>query len=286
MDNNSIKKSKEEGKRTWKALENQWAEAVGFFSAMFQSFVSGFKKQFLGFLLFAVIFGIVGGVFSWFKKDIYHSQMTVSYAQLEKKIYGDMLFKLNQLVQNEQYNELSVLLDLPVEQSQDIKSIKGINIHNQELTTDLSVEKVPFYIVVEVYNRDVLDDLENSIVDYLSHSAFVKERLELNARNYKKEIEHLTNQLAYMDSLKVLLMSDCADLDGDVVENLNKLNESQNVIFGKIRDYNAALQFNKNIEIMDAFIAQHQSKSKLVIFYVLMGMAIGVGFRLVYLIFR
>jgi len=286
MDNNSIKKSKEEGKRTWKALENQWAEAVGFFSAMFQSFVSGFKKQFLGFLLFAVIFGIGGGVFSWLKKDIYHSQMTVSYAQLEKKIYGDMLFKLNQLVQNEQYNELSVLLDLPVEQSQDIKSIKGINIHNQELTTDLSVEKVPFYIVVEVYNRDVLDDLENSIVDYLSHSAFVKERLELNARNYKKEIEHLTNQLAYMDSLKVLLMSDCADLDGDVVENLNKLNESQNVIFGKIRDYNAALQFNKNIEIMDAFIAQHQSKSKLVIFYVLMGMAIGVGFRLVYLIFR
>jgi hypothetical protein len=286
MDNNSIKKSKEEGKRTWKALENQWAEAVGFFSAMFQSFVSGFKKQFLGFLLFAVIFGIVGGVFAWFKKDIYHSQMTVSYAQLEKKIYGDMLFKLNQLVQNEQYNELSVLLDLPVEQSQDIKSIKGINIHNQELTTDLSVEKVPFYIVVEVYNRDVLDDLENSIVDYLSQSAFVKERLELNARNYKKEIEHLTNQLAYMDSLKVLLMSDCADLDGDVVENLNKLNESQNVIFGKIRDYNAALQFNKNIEIMDAFIAQHQSKSKLVIFYVLMGMAIGVGFRLVYLIFR
>lgn len=286
MDNNSIKKSKEEGQRTWKALENQWAEAVGFFSAMFQSFVSGFKKQFLGFLLFAVIFGIVGGVFAWFKKDIYHSQMTVSYAQLEKKIYGDMLFKLNQLVQNEQYNELSVLLDLPVEQSQDIKSIKGINIHNQELTTDLSVEKVPFYIVVEVYNRDVLDDLENSIVDYLSQSAFVKERLELNARNYKKEIEHLTNQLAYMDSLKVLLMSDCADLDGDVVENLNKLNESQNVIFGKIRDYNAALQFNKNIEIMDAFIAQHQSKSKLVIFYVLMGMAIGVGFRLVYLIFR
>lgn len=286
MDNNSIKKSKEEGQRTWKALENQWAEAVGFFSAMFQSFVSGFKKQFLGLLLFAVIFGIVGGVFAWFKKDIYHSQMTVSYAQLEKKIYGDMLFKLNQLVQNEQYNELSVLLDLPVEQSQDIKSIKGINIHNQELTTDLSVEKVPFYIVVEVYNRDVLDDLENSIVDYLSQSAFVKERLELNARNYKKEIEHLTNQLAYMDSLKVLLMSDCADLDGDVVENLNKLNESQNVIFGKIRDYNAALQFNKNIEIMDAFIAQHQSKSKLVIFYVLMGMAIGVGFRLVYLIFR
>jgi len=286
MDNNSIKKSKEEGKRTWKALENQWAEAVGFFSAMFQSFVSGFKKQFLGFLLFAVIFGVVGGVFAWFKKDIYHSQMTVSYAQLEKKIYGDMLFKLNQLVQNEQYNELSVLLDLPVEQSQDIKSIKGINIHNQELTTDLSVEKVPFYIVVEVYNRNVLDDLEKSIVDYLSQSAFVKERLELNARNYKKEIEHLTNQLAYMDSLKVLLMSDCADLDGDVVENLNKLNESQNVIFGKIRDYNAALQFNKNIEIMDAFIAQHQSKSKLVIFYVLMGMAIGVGFRLVYLIFR
>lgn len=286
MDNNANKNSKEEGRRTWNALENQCAETVGFFGAMFQSLIKGLKKQFLGFLIFAVIFGIGGGLYAWQKKDIYHSQMTVSYAQLEKKIYGDMLFKLDQLFQNKQYIELSGLLHMPEKQMEEIKSVRGLNIHTQDLTTDLSVEKVPFYIVVDVYNPEILKDLEEAIVNYISQSAFVEERLKLNERNYKKEIAHLKNQLAYMDSLKVMLMSNCADLDGDVVENLNKLNESQNVIFGKIRDYESALQFNKNIEVMDGFIAQHPSKSKQLIFYILMGMAIGATFRVLYLTFR
>jgi hypothetical protein len=233
-----------------------------------------------------VVFGAGGGLYAWFKKDVFHSQMTVSYSQLEKKIYGDMLFKLNQLVDNKQVQELSDLLKMAEDQIMEIKSIRGFNIHNQELTTDLSVEKVPFYIEVEVYNPNILKDLEKALVHYISQSDFIEERLKLNERNYKKEIDHLKKQLIYMDSLKVLLMSNCADLDGDVVENLNTLNESQNVIFGKIRDFESALQFNMNIEVMDGFIAQHQSKSKQLIFYVILGMAIGIGFRLLYLIFR
>ncbi|NPD84665.1 MULTISPECIES: hypothetical protein [unclassified Lentimicrobium] len=64
-------------------------------------------------------------------------------------------------------------------------------------------------------------------------------------------------------------MSDCANLDGELAKNLNQLNESQNVIFAKIRDFESALQFNKNIEVMDGFIAQHQSKSKLLSLYMM-----------------
>lgn len=286
MDNNSIKDSKEEGKRTWYALENQWAEAMGFFSAMFQSFVKVLKKQFIGFFIFAIVFGAGGGIYAWFKKDVYHSQMTVSYAQLEKKIYGDMLFKLNQLVENKQYQDLSSLLKMPLGQVEEIKSIQGINIHNQELITDLSVEKVPFYIMVDVYNTDVLENLEAALVNYVSQSDFVENRLKLNENNYKKEIIHLQHQLTYMDSLKVLLMSDCSNLDGEVAKNLNQLNESQNVIFAKIRDFESALQFNKNIEVMDGFIAQHQSKSKLLTLYILIGLVIGLGLRILYIIFK
>lgn len=286
MDNKSIQNSKEEGRKTWRALEHQWAEATGFFSEMFKSFVSAVKKQFWGFFAFALVFAILGGAYGWMKKEVYQSQMTVSYAQLEKKIYGDMLFKLNQLLESEQYEEIAGLLNLELEEVETIKNIRGINIHNQPLTEDLSVEKVPFYIEVEVLDPTVLPGLEEALVQYISQSEYVNERLKLNENNYKKEIDHLKNQLAYMDSLKVILMSDCADLEGDVVENLNQLNESQNLIFGKIRDYESALQFNKNIEVMDGFIAQSESKSMLMLKFLLLGLAVGVGFRLLYLIFR
>jgi tetratricopeptide (TPR) repeat protein len=286
MDHKSNHDFKEDGKKTWYALENQWAEAVGFFNAMFLSFVKAVQKHFWGFFVFAVVVGATGAAYAWLKKDVYKSQMTVSYAQLEKKIYGDMLYKLNELLESQQYAETAQLLKLKEEKVEDIKSIKGINIHGQLLTEDLSVEKVPFYIEVVVFNPKLLPDLEVSLVQYISQSKYVEERLKLNENNYKKEIRHLQNQLAYMDSLKIILMSDCADLKGDVVENLNQLNESQNEIFSQIRDFESALLFNKNIEVMDGFIAHHESKTKVILKFLFIGLAVGIGFRLVYLIFK
>jgi hypothetical protein len=212
--------------------------------------------------------------------------MTVSYAQLEKKIYGDMLLKLNQLIESEQYESLAYLLGITIQQAKEIHKIEGINIHNLPLVNDISVEKVPFYIVVDVYNPDILPDLQDALVEYISQSEFVKGRLKLNERNYEKEIVYLGKQLAYMDSLKVLLMSDCADLDGDAVKNLDQLNKNQNEIFGRIRDLEAALQFNMNIEVMDGFIAQHDPDSKIYIKFILLGMVVGIGIRLIYLIFK
>ena len=286
MNNKSFKESKEEGKNTWMAMEHQWAEAMGFFGAMLKSFILSLKKHFIGFLLFAIIFGALGGAYAWIKKDVYNAHLTVSYAQLEKKIYGDMLFKLNLLLESEQYESLAFLLDITPEQSREIKSIDGVNIHNSPLVSDISVEKVPFYIVVDVYDPDILPELEDAIVNYLSQSDFIGERLKLNERNYRNEINHLQNQLVYMDSLKEILISDRDNLDADAVINLEQLNKNQNEIFGRIRDLEAALQFNMNIEVMDGFIAQKESKSKTLLRYVLIGMIIGLAIRLIWLIFK
>jgi len=286
MENNSFSQSKEEGKRTWRALQNQWGEALGFFGAMFNSLITTLKKQALGFLIFMIIFGAIGGTYAWMKKQVFHSEMTVSYAQLEKKIYGDMLFKLDQLLDSKQYESLASLLDMSVDQITQIKSISSKNIHNEPLINDISVEKVPFYIVVSVYNPDILPDLQNALVNYISESAFIDERLKLNERNYKNEIIHKKNQMIYMDSLKKMLLSDCDNLDADVVVNLENLNSDQNEIFGRIRDLEAALQFNKNIEVMDGFIAHKIPFSKVLIKYILIGILIGIILRTLWTIMK
>ncbi len=286
MKNSTYNQSKEEGRRTWTALQNQWAEALGFFGGMLSSLTHFIKKQFWGMLLFAIIFGTLGGAYIWTKKTTFHAEMTVSYAQLEKKIYGDMLLKLNQLLESKQYATLAQRLRLPEEQIKQIHNIYGKNIHGEPLINDISVEKVPFYIVVDVYDVDVLPALQNALVDYISQSDFVHERLKLNERNYKNEIQYMKGQMVYMDSLKMMLLSDCANLDADAVVNLEKLNKSQNEFFGRIRDLEAALQFNKNIEVMDGFIAHREPFSGLLIKYILMGMFVGIGVRMLWLMFR
>ncbi len=280
MDKQTFSESKEEGKKVWYSLEYQFAEAIGFFGAMISSVLKTIKKNAFGIIVFAIIFGAIGGALSFIKKPIYHSRMTVSYAQLEKKIYGDMLYKLNQLIESNQYDEFADLLNLEADQVHEIHMINSMNIHNQPLINDISVEKVPFYIIAEVYNPSILNDLQDALVNYLSDSEFVRGRLMLNERNYKNEIRHMRSQLVYMDSLKVLLLRDCSNLDADAVVNLEKLNKNQNEIFGRIRDLEAALQFNRNIEVMDGFIAQKVPFSKLLLNYILIGMMIGIIIRI------
>ena len=156
----------------------------------------------------------------------------------------------------------------------------GVSTPTTELTKqviDVSRPTVSFDpIVVDVYNPDILPDLQDALVDYISHSEFINERLILNERNYQNEIGYLEKQLSYMDSLKVMLMSDCADLDGDAVTNLDQLNKNQNEIFGRIRDLQAALQFNMKIEVMDGFIAQQEPISKIYFKYILIGIVVGI----------
>ena len=68
--------------------------------------------------------------------------------------------------------------------------------------------------------------------------------------------------------------------------NLEKLNKDQNEIFGRIRDLEAALQFNNNIEIMDGFIAHQIPLSKIIMKFILLGLVIGIGIRLFWLIVK
>ncbi|MDP2723543.1 MAG: hypothetical protein Q8O72_12365 [Bacteroidales bacterium] len=286
MEDPSFSQSKEAGRQIWKTLQNQWGEAFGFFGGMFSSLLAFIKKQFFGFLIFAILFGALGGTYAWLKKSVYHAEMTVSYAQLEKKIYGDMLFKLNQLLKSKEYSSLAKKLNMPEEEIRQVKSIYGTNIHNQPLVNDISVEKVPFYIEVDVFDVNVLGALQKSVVNYISQSDYINGRLILNERNYKNEIIHMKNQMIYMDSLKMLLLRDCSNLDADAVVNLEKLNKDQNEIFGRIRDLEAALQFNKNIEVMDGFVAHQMPFSSVLIKYILVGMLIGIGLRLLWLMIK
>jgi len=65
MEDHSFSKSKEEGRKIWKSLQNQWGEAFGFFGGMFSSLIGFLKQQCWGFLTFAIIFVATAGADAW-----------------------------------------------------------------------------------------------------------------------------------------------------------------------------------------------------------------------------
>lgn len=285
MENDQFSESREEGKKVWKALQNQGGEATGFFGAMIYSIVLYFKKNLLGAVIMAVIFGAIGFGLSYLQKPSYHAEMTLSYAQLEKKIYADMIYKLDQLVENKQLDELTLLLDMPVEDIEKIKNIDSKNIHHQPLIQDISSEKVPFYIVVDVFDNSILEALEPKLVAYLSASSYVQERLKLNKANFDKEAIFLKKQISYSDNLKEKLLQ-ISEPDADILEQLEAVNNQQYEYFKQLRDIESAMLFNENIEVLDGFVAQQPSQTKKMIKYILLGMVVGVMLRLVFPLFR
>ncbi len=278
--------SKEEGKRVWAALSSQMGEGVGFIGAMFSSFRQLLKKHILYLVVFAIAFGALGGLYALMQKRTIQAEMTVSYAQLEKKIYADMLNKLEQLRGNGQYQTLASVLGIKEEQARQIHCIDSRNIHNEPLIKDVSTQKVPFYIIVEVYDASVLSDLQVALARYINEPPFVKERLKLNEQNYHTELALLQKQLAYMDSLKIYFLKDQKSPDAGAVTSLNNLNKSQNELFARIRDLRGALQFNQNIEVMDGFVGHQVPLGRKVLPFLLIGMAIGAGLRIAWIAFR
>jgi hypothetical protein len=278
--------AKQEGKKVWAALHSQMGEGAGFFSAMFASFRQFMRRQAAGLLFFGIVFATLGGLYAFLQKRTIRAEMTVSYAQLEKKIYADMLVKLDQLRGSGQYQALASVLGLKEEQVRQIHSIDSRNIHYEPLVKDVSTTKVPFYIVVEVYDAAVLPDLQQALVKYINEPPFVKARLKLTEQNYLDEIALVRQQLNYMDSLKSYLLANLRNSDAGAVANLNNLNKSQNDLFTRIRDLRGALQFNQNIEVMDGFVGHEVPWTKRYFPLLLIGFALGVGLRLVWIAFR
>ena len=286
MDSDQLKQSRNSGEKVWVAIQNQLAEGGGFLAAMFHSFKLFIKKQFMTFLIFGIIGSSLATAWWAIKPKIYEAEMTVSYVHYEKKIYADMLGKLNQLIESKSYTSLSQLLDLPEASFDKLRGIKAYNIRKEELTKDLSTEKIPFYIVVQVTDLDILSDLEPALVQYLDGTDFIQDRLSYMKNKSENELIFLEKRLATVDSLsRMLVIQDDKMLSEKAVTRMELLQETLTV-YSRIQEVQGSLAFNLNIEVLDGFIANEKPSGKGMFFWMLYGFLAGLGIRLLVLIFK
>ena len=285
-DQESTQHARMSGEKVWMTIRNQLAEGRGFLGAMFTSFKAFLRKQ----LLFLVLFGVLGaaaGAGIWYAlPKVYEAEMTVSYNHYEKKIYADMLEKLDRLVENKSFSTLSKLLALPIESVEKIRGVKGLNIRREDLADDLSTQKVPFYVVVGVTDLDILDGLEPALVDYMNGTDFIQDRLAYMKEKSEADLLFLENRLQMVDSLsKLLILQDDNLLNEKQVTRLELLQEAM-TLHNKIQEVKGSLKFNLNIEVLDGFVANEMPSGKGMLFWMVYGFLAGVLLWLVILLFR
>lgn len=241
--------SADEGQQVWKALAEQLAELRGFVNAAVGAAWERAKKRALWLLAAAAVGAALGWGMAARRPAVYRAESVATYTLMAKKVYGDMLVKLNDLAQRNEHASLALLLGVDRSQAEALLAVEGTNILGDPLHEDVTSDNSPFKIILYLRDSATLPSLEVAVANYLNSSAYVQERLRFNTENETKNIADLEQQLSRMFSDRSAIIAG----EGDATA-LAALAETIEVTRKQLKDARIYLAFNRNVEFLDGFI--------------------------------
>lgn len=182
--------------------------------------VSGFLSAFLSFvkqlvlyilasvkkylLLAVLIFSVItaSGYMYWFtQKPYYETEMVCAFNNLTKKVYGEMLLKLDLLLQSGSYPALAQTLQIPVADAQKIVAVQAKNIAGSPLHEDVTTDQSPMYISVKTTDKDILKPLQYSLLKYLNSSPYRQRRNKMEMEVIGTRMKFLNRDMHQADSI-------------------------------------------------------------------------------------
>ncbi|TNE81187.1 MAG: hypothetical protein EP332_04805 [Bacteroidetes bacterium] len=165
--------------------------------------VTQFRKRIL-LLLLPVLAGIGFGFWKYRQlKPVYEVEMQLTFNELHKKTYGEMTIRLQDQIKQENWPWVANVLGMKEADVEHLQSIQALNIARSPLHEDLTSEKIPFYVLANVTDPSICSSLQNGIIKYFNENPLNTERRRVNLQNIQDRLQFLSNQLAWMDSIKM-----------------------------------------------------------------------------------
>ena len=204
-------------------------------------------------LVLSVGLGGMLGYMQYISKPVYATGMTVAFKLLNKKMYADMLGKLNALAREKNFELLGASLGISVEQAETIGSIQTFNMRGDDLALDLANDSEPITIAVETTDSELLPVLRDGIIRYLNASPFVQEQIALQNTTLDAKLEHFGVQRAWIDSVKAVYTRSLEGNSDAPSLSLSELLARSNEVFSSIEELETAKMLNRNIIVMHDF---------------------------------
>lgn len=199
-DSSSLPTPFETGERIWNAVIDQIGELRGFFFGAMRSAFS-FLRQNLVVLIASWILCLGVSLKIWSGKvPFYQAEMSVSYVYVPKKIYGDMVDKLNVLLKKKDFKTLSITLNFPEEQLKEVIKFNAQSIYRSNLSSDYTPKDDPFYLTVQMKKPIELKKLEDGLINYFNSPSYIQERLTISRNDALSEISFLEGKLKVLES--------------------------------------------------------------------------------------
>ena len=163
------------------------------------------KRNFIIVTSFTVIGLATGGFYSNQKQDYYASEMIGFSNVIESTTLLEILSPLTTLTDEKNYDALSSKLGISVAEASQIRILQFANSKHTKTSHSPSVtdKKLGQLIVVstEIYDQEVLIQLENGIIKYLNDNAYVKSSESLKLQKTRNLIYEISRNISLIDSL-------------------------------------------------------------------------------------
>lgn len=242
------------------------------------------RKHFI-WLLLPLVLATGYGYYSYSSGEaLFHLEMQLSYNELYKRTYGEMILRLNEQLANGNHAYVAQQLKMDEEDVKLISSIKGENIARSPLHEDVSEEKLPFYIMADVRDAKIADTLQSGIIYFLKNNPLNQERRRINIVNLKDRLHFLETQLAWMDSIKVNYNNQLKKgIPSDAQNNemaIDRLFSLSDTFYKEWLGARSGLESYEAVELVFGFtpqtVAQKPSLLKFLSRYLFIGLAISL----------
>lgn len=150
-------------------------------------------------------------------KTYYHAKSSYTFNYLHKKVFGDLLYDIEQLVKNKEIESLSKLLQISPEVVETVLSLSAKNIVGGPLHEDFTNKQVPFYIHATFSAKGYESVIQGAITNYLNTDDYIVEKQVEKEEQLLKNYGRIKAELLVLDSLVTLNSSKNA------VEELDKV---------------------------------------------------------------
>ncbi len=155
-------------------------------------------KQNLAFLILFLIGGVIAGALFYNTKiPVYESSMLVSTGIVKSSVAGSLVEEVQELISEQNNTLISQKLNIKNTSSK-LKMLEVVDVDEKIDNGKVDIIK----IVVRVTETSVLENLEQSLINYLEQTKYVQKRVAIKKDNINKEIAFLSKELEEVSRLK------------------------------------------------------------------------------------
>jgi flagellar biosynthesis chaperone FliJ len=244
--------------------------------------LAGLRRLFVTNLLFFSIMMAVGMVIGvaysgFLEKKHYTSSMIIKCDYLNMRIVQNSIDKLNLLCNEKDKTGLAEALNIDIATAKNIVKFEARNFVSENDRVEIEVLKEQlanlaadkqdlvnkvigkielgnrqsYYIMVQVYDPDVVKRLEEAIINHFRNNEYVSKRIERNERSLLARKQKLVRESRKLDSLKGVLFENFQSMAKQSREGSNNVILSDKYLMDPLEVFKEDLNLNNEIRAID-----------------------------------